>query len=64
MALEGIAIIGHLNDCHDEADSFFVPKFWRIIWRVPAGSLIVILSAFKLNLTLLFGLVALILLVL
>lgn len=64
VALICIAMIGLLDECEDEPDIFVLSKFWRIIWRVPAGVLILILSIFKMDLTLLFGLVALILVVL
>lgn len=63
VALVCIAVIGLLDECEDESNDYLLPKFWRIIWRVPAGGLILGLSALKLDLTLLFGLVALILVV-
>lgn len=60
VSLVCICVIGLLDDCKDEANTFRVPKFWRIIWRIPAGVLIVCLSLPNLNITLLMGLVALI----
>lgn len=63
VALLCIAGIGLLDQCEDDPDLFMLPKFWRIIWRVPAGVIIVCLSIPNLDLTLLFGLVALILVV-
>ncbi|KAJ4662888.1 hypothetical protein HRR92_008713, partial [Exophiala dermatitidis] len=60
VALSCICLIGLLDECKDEPGKFMVPKFWRIIWRFPAGILIVCLSLANLDLTLLMGLVALI----
>lgn len=64
VALLCIAGIGLLDECRDEPGVFIFPKFYRIIWRVPAAAIIVCLSIPDLDLTLLFGLVALILVVL
>ncbi|QFZ30583.1 hypothetical protein EJF18_80306 [Clavispora lusitaniae] len=60
VALSCICLIGLLDECKDEPGKYMVPKFWRIIWRFPAGILIVCLSLPNLDLTLLMGLVALI----
>lgn len=64
VALLCIAVIGLLDECEDEPDIFVLPKLWRIIWRVPVAVIIVCLSIPNLDLTLLFGLMALILVVL
>lgn len=64
VALLCIAAIGFLDECVDPPGKFTVPKFWRVFFRVPAGIVIVCLSFADLDLTLLFGLVTLILVVL
>lgn len=60
VALVCIGVMGLLDECKDDPTKFRVTKFWRIIWRIPAGVLIVCLSLPNLNITLLMGLVALI----
>lgn len=60
VALVCICVIGLLDDCRDDPTTFRVPKFWRIIWRIPAGVLIVCFSLPNFNITLLMGLVALV----
>lgn len=64
VALLCIGAIGLLDQCEDPSGKYAVPKFWRVIWRIPAGILIVCLSLPNLDLTLLFGVVTLILVVL
>lgn len=64
VALICIGVIGLLDKCEDQPGIFYISQFWRVFWRIPAGLLIVCLSIPNMDLTHLFDLVALVLVVL
>lgn len=64
VALNAIAIIGLLDECRDEPKIYLLPKFWRIVWRIPVGFVILILAFPNMDITLMLGMSAMILVVL
>lgn len=61
VAMCMIGVIGLLDCSRDAPDMHFVPQFWRVVWRIPIGVVVVCLSFAKLDITLLMGLVSLLL---
>ncbi|CAK7909463.1 hypothetical protein CAAN1_24S01178 [[Candida] anglica] len=64
VALIMLAILGLLDDPKDEQGVFIIPRFWRVIMRVPIGIIILCLSFAELNSTLLMGITSALLCVL
>ncbi|ANB13546.1 Uncharacterized protein RA0937 [Sugiyamaella lignohabitans] len=54
-------IISILSKCDDDPGQKWVPKHWRVIWRVPVGITIAFLPFANMSATLLMGIVALLL---
>ncbi|ANZ76844.1 BA75_04179T0 [Komagataella pastoris] len=50
-----IAVLGMLDLPHDPPEMHIVSRFWRVVWRIPAGILIFLLSFAGLDYTVLMG---------
>lgn len=64
VAVICIGLIGMLDECKDRFDHFVVPKFYRIVFRFPIAAIILVLPFAEMNITLLFGMVAMLLVLL
>lgn len=61
VCLLSMAVIGLLDDPKDPPELHIVPRFWRVIFRVPVGLVIVFITFAELNTTLLMGIVTILL---
>ncbi|KAI0464171.1 hypothetical protein LJB42_001774 [Komagataella kurtzmanii] len=50
-----IGVLALLDLPHDPPQMHILPRFWRVIWRIPAGVLILLLSFAHLDFTVLMG---------
>ncbi|CAH2351357.1 hypothetical protein CLIB1423_03S04478 [[Candida] railenensis] len=64
VALVSLAVLGLLDESKDPKDMFIIPRFWRVIMRVPVGIIILCLSFAELQSTVLMGIVVALLVVL
>lgn len=56
-----IGILGLLDKSRDPPDLHIIPKFWRVIGRIPIGIIILCLSFAKMNITLMMGMTSMLL---
>lgn len=61
VSLVSLYILGLLDHVKETKGVYLVSRFWRIVWRVPVGIVIVCLSLAELNSTLLMGIVTILL---
>lgn len=64
VALVAICVIGLLDECRVEPDVYVIPKLWRVIFRIPVGIIVLCLSFADMDITLLKGITALLLVLL
>lgn len=56
-----VGLLGYLDHCKDEPGFYILPRFWRIVWRIPAGIIILCLAFPDMNITAMMGTTAAIL---
>ncbi|CCE80289.1 Piso0_003402 [Millerozyma farinosa CBS 7064] len=64
VSLVCMGIIGLMDKPKDPPDLHILPRFWRVVWRIPIGIAIVCLSFAELDSTILMGIVTILLVVL
>lgn len=57
VSLISVAVIGLLDQSKDPSDMHYLPKFWRIIWRIPIGGIILALSFAEMDITVMMGVI-------
>lgn len=60
VALVSIGFLGLAEACKEEPGIFVVNKFWRIVWRIPAGIVILCLAFADMDITQMMGLTTMI----
>ncbi|KAK6205184.1 bacterial low temperature requirement A protein-domain-containing protein [Scheffersomyces amazonensis] len=64
VALASLCLLGMLDKCLDPPGKFLIPRFWRVIWRLPVGIGITMLAFAEMSTTLLMGVISSIMLAL
>lgn len=64
VSLVSVAIIGLLEQSQDPSGMHLLLKFWRIIWRIPIGGVILALSFAEMDITVMMGIIVALLCVL